>query len=171
MAKINKTTAAIMLAAVIGGGAVGAAVPAMAADNTGSTSSSATSDTAADGYAVAGSDGGQRGPHQANGKTEEVLTGDTATKVEAAVTAAQPGATIDRMETDADGATYEAHITKADGTRATVLLDGNFTVTGTEDMGQGGPGGHGGPGDGDGDGDGGQGGTGQNDAGAPATNG
>ena len=169
MAKINKTTAAIMLAAVIGGGAVGAAVPAMAADNTGSTSSSATSGTSAGGYGAAGTDGVQRGPHQANGKTEEVLTGDTATKVEAAVTAAQPGATIDRMETDADGATYEAHITKADGTRATVLLDGNFTVTGTEDMGQGGPGGHGGPGDGDGDG--GQGGTGRNDAGAPATNG
>lgn len=172
MAKINKTTAAIMLAAVIGGGAVGAAaVPAMAADSTGSTTSStSTSGTSsAGGYGAAGSNGGQRGPHQANGKTEEVLTGDTATKVEAAVKAAQPGATIDRMETDADGATYEAHITKSDGTHSTVLLDGNFTVTGTEDMGQGGPGGHGGPGDGDGDG--GQGGTGQNDAGAPATNG
>ncbi|MEN8584477.1 hypothetical protein ABFP37_17410 [Burkholderia sp. RS01] len=37
------------------------------------------------------------------------------------------------METDADGATYEAHITKADGTRATVLLDANFKVTGTEE--------------------------------------
>ena len=82
--------------------------------------------------------GGPRGPHQANGKTEEVLTGDTATKVEAAVKAAQPDATIERMETDADGATYEAHITKADGTRATVLLDANFTVTETQE-GQGGP--------------------------------
>ena len=47
--------------------------------------------------------------------------------------AAQPDATIERMETDADGATYEAHITKADGTRATVLLDANFTVTETQD--------------------------------------
>lgn len=151
MAKINKTTAAIMLAAVIGGGAVGAAaVPAMAADSTGSaTSSTATSGTSsAGGYGAAGSDGGQRGPHQANGKTEEVLTGDTATKVEAAVKAAQPGATIDRMETDADGATYEAHITKADGTRATVLLDANFKVTGTQAGPGGGPGG---PNDGDAD--------------------
>ena len=43
------------------------------------------------------------------------------------------------METDADGATYEAHITKADGTHSTVLLDANFAVTGTEDQGQGGP--------------------------------
>ena len=47
--------------------------------------------------------------------------------------AAQPDATIERMETDADGATYEAHITKADGTRATVLLDANFTVTETQE--------------------------------------
>lgn len=164
MAKINKTTAAIMLAAVIGGGAIGAsAVPAMAADTAGTTTSSSTSGTAAGagGYGAAGSNSGQRGPHQANGKTEEVLTGDTATKVEAAVKAAQPGATIDRMETDADGATYEAHITKADGSQATVLLDGSFAVTGTQDMGQGGPGGHGG----DGDGGAGQGGD------APAANG
>jgi hypothetical protein len=95
--------------------------------------------TGANGY---GTDGGTgaRGPHQANGKTEEILTGDTATKVEAAVKADQPDATIERMETDADGATYEAHITKADGTHATVLLDANFAVTATQDQGQGGPG-------------------------------
>lgn len=139
MAKINKTTAGIMLAAVIGGGAIGAsAIPAMAAGST--TGSSSTQST--DGYGTSG----QRGPHQANGKTEEVLAGDTATKVEAAVKAAQPNATIERMETAADGAAYEAHIKKADGTLATVLLNANFAVTSTEE-GQGGPGGgHGGPG-------------------------
>lgn len=153
MAKINKTTAGIMLAAVIGGGAIGAsALPAMAADTTGSSTS-----TAASGYdngygTPGGGTGAPRGPHQANGKTEELLTGDTAAKVEAAVKAAQPGATIERMETDADGATYEAHITKADGTHATVLFDANFTITETQDQGQGGPGGgHGGPGDADAD--------------------
>ena len=136
MAKINKVTAGIMLAAVIGGGAIGAsAIPAMAADSTGTSSSARQAARRRLRHP-----GGQRGPHQANGKTEEVLTGDTATKVEAAVKAAQPDATIERMETDADGATYEAHITKADGTRATVLLDANFTVTETQE-GQGGPGG------------------------------
>ena len=36
------------------------------------------------------------------------------------------------METDAEGAAYEAHITLADGSRATVKLDDSFTVTGTE---------------------------------------
>lgn len=148
MAKINKGTAALMLAAVIGGGAIGAsALPAMADDAAGTTSSSTTAATAS---GTAGSGGAARGPHQANGKTEEILTGDTAAKVEAAVKAAQPGATIERMETDADGATYEAHIAKADGTSATVLLDDNFAVTGTQE-GQG-PGGHGGPGDADSDG-------------------
>jgi uncharacterized membrane protein YkoI len=141
MAKINKMTAGIVLAAAVGGGAIGAAaLPAMADSST----ASSTSTYAQGGYGAASDSGGPRGQHQANGKTEEILTGDTAAKVEAAVKAAQPGATIDRMETDADGATYEAHITKADGTRATVLLDANFAVTGTEE-GFGGPGGHGGP--------------------------
>jgi hypothetical protein len=72
------------------------------------------------------------GPHQANGITETILTGDDATKVQAAVLAAQPGATINRMETDADGAVYEAHVTLADGSDATVKLDANYTVTATE---------------------------------------
>ncbi|HQV58087.1 MAG TPA: hypothetical protein PKV27_08750, partial [Ilumatobacteraceae bacterium] len=72
---------------------------------------------------------------------ETPLTGDDATKVEAAVKAAQPDATIERMETDADGAAFEAHITLADGSHATVKLDANYTVTGTETGGPGGPGG------------------------------
>jgi hypothetical protein len=85
------------------------------------------------------------GPHTANGITEEELTGDTATSVEAAVLAAYPDATIERMETDAEGGAYEAHVTLADGTRATVKLDESFTVTATEtDEGGGcGPGGRG----------------------------
>ncbi|MFE5837789.1 hypothetical protein [Arthrobacter sp. NPDC056493] len=146
MAKINKMTAGIVLAAAVGGGAIGAAaLPAMADSSTASsTSANAQGGYGGAGYGDAGGSGGPRGQHQANGKTEEILTGDTAAKVEAAVKAAQPGATIERMETDADGATYEAHITKADGTRATVLLNANFAVTGTEE-GFGGPGGRGGP--------------------------
>ena len=71
------------------------------------------------------------GPHSAIGITEEELTGDTAASVQAAVLAAQPGATIERVETDAEGATYEAHVKLADGGDATVKLDANFAVTGT----------------------------------------
>jgi hypothetical protein len=79
----------------------------------------------------AGTTNAPPGPHTANGITEEVLTGDTAASVQAAVLAAQPGATIERMETDAEGATYEAHVKLADGSDATVKLDANFAVTGT----------------------------------------
>ena len=68
-----------------------------------------------------------------NGQKEELLTGDNAEKVKAAAQAAVPGATIDRVETDAEGAAFEAHITKSDGSDATVKLDANFTVTSVED--------------------------------------
>ncbi|CAN5179823.1 hypothetical protein BH09PAT2_BH09PAT2_00250 [soil metagenome] len=76
-------------------------------------------------------------PHQgghvgSNGKKEEVLTGDIATKVTAAALKAVPGGTVERVETDAEGSAYEAHMTKSDGSRVTVKLDSNFTVTTTE---------------------------------------
>jgi uncharacterized membrane protein YkoI len=63
---------------------------------------------------------------------ETLLTGTNADKARAAALTALPGATIDRVETDADGAVYEAHVTKADGTRATVKLGADFTVTAIE---------------------------------------
>ena len=84
------------------------------------------------------------GPHEANGATETPLTGDDLTKATAAAQAAVPGATVDRAETDADGAAFEVHMTKADGTRVTVELDANFAATATEaDQGHGGGRGHG----------------------------
>ena len=67
-----------------------------------------------------------------NGTKEELLTGDTAAKVTAAALAAEPDATIDRVETDAEGAAYEAHITKTDGSHVTLKFDENYTVTATE---------------------------------------
>jgi hypothetical protein len=74
---------------------------------------------------------------------ETALTGTIAEKVKAAALAANPGATVIRVETDADGSAYEAHITKADGTQATAKVDADFKVTATEDGCGGGP--HGGP--------------------------
>ncbi len=61
------------------------------------------------------------------------------------------GGTVYRVETDADGATYEAHVRKSDGTLVTVKFDSSGNITGVEDgMGAGDPqgdhGGHGGPG-------------------------
>jgi uncharacterized membrane protein YkoI len=64
---------------------------------------------------------------------ETVLTGDTASNVTAAAKARVPGATIERVETDADGhAAYEAHMVKPDGSRVTVYVDKQFEVVGTE---------------------------------------
>jgi hypothetical protein len=74
-----------------------------------------------------------KGGHQANGITETVLTGDDAAKATAAAEAAVPGATPQRAETDAEGAAYEVHMTKADGSIVTVKLDSNFAVTQTID--------------------------------------
>jgi len=128
-----------VLASTLGGGAIGAAFlngTANAADTTTTTAAPATSTPAAAATGTAPTDGhrgGGGGPHQANAITETVLTGDAADKVTAAALKAVPGATVDRVETDADGDTYEAHLTKADGTHATVKLDASYNVTKTVD--------------------------------------
>ena len=81
------------------GGALGASF--IGAAGAQSTDSTTTTAPAATGSAT---DAPKAGPHQANGKTETVLTGDDAAKVTAAAQAAVPGATVDRVETDADAA-------------------------------------------------------------------
>jgi hypothetical protein len=50
-----------------------------------------------------------------------------------AAKAAVPDATIDRVETDAEGAAYEAHMTKSDGSHVTVKVNEDFSVAGIED--------------------------------------
>jgi hypothetical protein len=81
-----------------------------------------------------------KGSHMGqNGMKEELLTGDTAEKVKQAALAAVPGGTILRVETDAEGSPYEAHMTKSDGSQVTVKVDSNFNVTTTETGGPGGP--------------------------------
>jgi hypothetical protein len=67
---------------------------------------------------------------------ETLLTGTTLAKVKAAALAkVGSGATIVRVETDADGhAAYEAHLLKSDGTPATVYVDKSFNVVSVETM-------------------------------------
>jgi len=84
--------------------------------------------------------GGKGGP----GNGETPLTGTTADKVNAAALAKYPGATVDRLETDSEGV-YEAHLTTTDGTHIIVAVGTDFTVTGTQEMPAGGPGGGHGP--------------------------
>ena len=127
---------------LLAGGAIGALTlgTAGAATNTPSTStpsSSAPSSNAPSSNAPS-SNGGtppqqdwSKAGHQANGITETLLTGDALTKAKAAAEAAVPGATAQRAETDAEGAAYEVHMTKSDGSVVTVKLDSSFNVTQT----------------------------------------
>jgi hypothetical protein len=121
----------VAVAAAITGGAIGASMVGSASAQTDSTASSSASTAASDSTAPAPDP--SQGGHTANGITEALLTGDTATQVTSAAQAAVPGATVDRVETDAEGATYEAHMTKSDGSKVTVKVNADFTVASTED--------------------------------------
>jgi hypothetical protein len=70
-------------------------------------------------------------PSQPQRADEQLLTGDTKTKVEAAVLAQYPGATIERTETDSDGV-YESHVVTTDGQHVIVQVGEDFAVTGTQ---------------------------------------
>jgi hypothetical protein len=136
---------------LVAGGAVAgiiaaAGLPALAANSSGSSSSGSTSSEA---RPNANPDNPTGDPSKPLRSDETLLTGDVAQKVRDAALAAVPGATIQRVETDADGDKYEAHIVKSDGSLATVKVDANFKVTRVE---TGGPGHGHGRGDGDGDG-------------------
>jgi hypothetical protein len=77
---------------------------------------------------------------------ETVLTGETASKVQAAAKAKEPNATVSRVETDADGhAAYEVHMIRSDGTLVTVYVDKQFKVV-SEETGMPAPAGQPGPG-------------------------
>ena len=149
---MNAFKKAAITAAAIGsalaGGAIGASIIGTAGAQTVTTTTAApsTSQSAPPAGQQGGPAGQQGGPgggqgthdpskggHVANNITETLLTGDTATKVTEAANAAVPGGTIQRVENDAEGATYEAHMTKADGSQVTVKLDASFKVTSTED--------------------------------------
>jgi hypothetical protein len=69
--------------------------------------------------------GGKGGP----GGGETPLTGDTKSKVEGAVLAKYPAATIVRTETNGDStAPYESHIRTSSGTELEVLVSASFEV-------------------------------------------
>ena len=132
-----------LTAATLAGGALGASLvgTAGAQGTTSTTATTTASTTASSGTGTqqappAGAPGarpdGKQGPHEVNGITETVLTGTTKTKAEAAAKAAVSGGTVERSETDAEGAKYEVHMTKADGSDVTVKLDASFKVTSIE---------------------------------------
>ncbi len=123
---------------VLAGFGAGAAFAVM-----GSASADPTPSPGAQGTEGPGGAGGRSfDPSQSVRPDERLLTGTTRTKVTAAVKAAYPAATIERVETDSDGV-YEAHIVTAGGEHVIVQVGKDFAITGTQ---TGGPGGHAGPG-------------------------
>lgn len=71
---------------------------------------------------------------------EKAVSADIATKLTDLALAEVPDATVIRVETDGDGAAFEVHLTKADGTLVTVKFDANYAVIEVQDgMGKGGP--------------------------------
>jgi len=122
--KVKNTALVVssLAALALGGSAIAGAA---SGDNAASTSSSAAATTQADDSAT------RALPRQRADET--LLSGDAASKVRAAALAEVDGGTIDRVETDADGhAAYEAHMTKADGSRVTVYVNEQFEVVSVE---------------------------------------
>ena len=124
---LNKTAA---LCAIIVGVGVGSYGIASAASGSGSATTTTATTPALSGEPAGGPSGAPWG-HQRSDETP--LTGDALDKVTAIAEAKVPGGTVARVETDADGhSAYEAHMTKADGTPATVYVDSNFQYVSTE---------------------------------------
>jgi hypothetical protein len=136
--KPNPVTRYAALGAIVLGLGAGSYGLASAANGSGSSTGSIAAARPATGSATAPAQGwgSQR-------SDETPLTGEALAKVTAVAKDALPGATIVRVETDADGiAKYEAHVVKADGTLATVYVDAGFELV---SVGTGGPGRTGGP--------------------------
>jgi hypothetical protein len=122
----NKVRLGVVALAVLGAIAVGASAIAGAASNSGATGTTGSQ----------GSSGAtaQR-PDPAtlsHGPGETLLTDGNATKVKQAALDKVSGATVLRVETDAQGSAYEAHLRKSDGSEVTVKVDKQFNVTAVE---------------------------------------
>ena len=131
---MNGINSKIAAGAVALGIALGSYGVASAASGSGSTtttttpSATPTAPSTAPGTAPAAPQG-----WGAQRSDETLLTGDTAAKVKAIALAKVPGATVVRVETDADGhAAYEAHLTKSDGSLATVYVDKDLNFVSVE---------------------------------------
>jgi uncharacterized membrane protein YkoI len=126
---------------VVGGLLVGASAASAATSTTAAsaaTSGTTAATTAAAATAVAASPS-QGGATPVRSDEKSLNASQTAT-LKAAALKAVPGATVYRVESDAGDGVYEVHLTKSDGSLATVKFDKNLAVTKIESgMGQGDP--------------------------------
>lgn len=129
-------TKSLALGAMVLGLAGGSYGVAAAASGSGSSTGNSTTTPSPPAGAPAGPPAGASATNPwGNQRSDETpLTGDALAEVKAAAVAkVGSGATIVRIETDADGhAAYEAHMVKADGTPVTVYVNKSFEVVGVE---------------------------------------
>ena len=139
----NTIAKGLMAVAAVGALALGgSALAGAASKGTTTQGSNAQGTNAPQGYGAPGQppsgsrpDPSKGGHVGRNGQRETLLTGDTAAKVKAAALAKVPGATVERVDADADhGSPYEAHLRKSDGTELEVLVDKSFAVTAVNTM-------------------------------------
>jgi hypothetical protein len=141
------TTIGLVTAGVVAGGVLAGTLGASAATSSTSPSGTPTSESGSAPKPPANAHGAapvRSDEHSVSAAITAELTKKALAKV--------PGGKVYRVETDAGDATYEAHMTKADGTEVTVKFDKNLNVTAVEagmgkgDPMKGGPHGPGGPG-------------------------
>jgi len=120
--RLHKAAALVAIVVGVGGGSYGLA---SAASGSGSTTTRTVAAAPATTTQPPGATA--QNPWGNQRSDETLLTGDALAKVTAIAESKVPGGTVVRVETDADGnATYEAHMTKADGTPVTVYVDSSF---------------------------------------------
>ena len=128
--KPGRARRVLVTGAIVAGASLGAAGIASAATSSTTSASSGSSSTTAPSAGGPGplSPGAAANPAtMTHGPNETLLTGTDLQSATAAATAAVPGATVIRAETDSSGASpYEVHMKKADGTDVTVELDSSF---------------------------------------------
>ena len=121
---LTKTAALLAMVVGVAGGSYGIA---SAATGSSSATTATTTTTAAPTVSAAPPGATAQNPWGNQRSDETLLTGDVLAKVTAIAESKVSGGTIVRVETDADGvATYEAHMTKADGSPVTVYVDSSF---------------------------------------------
>ncbi|HEX4428637.1 MAG TPA: hypothetical protein VHZ96_05135 [Frankiaceae bacterium] len=135
LSKRRIKTIGLVAAGVVAGGVLAGTIGASAATSSGTPASSTPSTES----------GTTKPPGNAHGSApvrsdEKAVSAAITADLTKQALAKVPGGKVYRVETDADGDAYEAHMTKADGTEVTVKFDKNFKVTSVETgMGKGGP--------------------------------
>jgi len=131
----NRLRRTFLTGAMVAGATLGAAGIASAAPGSSTTAATGSSSvTAPNGTAPTGTPpaGAPDPATMTHGPNETLLTGAQLQQATSAATAAVPGATVIRAETNLTGDyPYEVHLKKADGTVVTVELNSSFGVIST----------------------------------------